>query len=253
MREGFVLAPLKLNKPIYMIYYGGFIFLLYFLLRYFVYNNTDDHRYLDWAIRDTVMNIPRLVCLLLIFIHIPIKEIGFGRKILKNDIYVIGLLSISLIAIDYFIGGMAFNFYNSYLVVYVLISIGGIFSSLFEEVLFRGIFFTKIREYMGVNLSILISTALYTLLYIGAQPTYLLPINFLYGFILGSIRARGRSIWIVILIHFVHSLPETFFGEIKQFSNEYWLYIFSYIILAVVSYYMFVYRTKYTLKESKEL
>ena len=88
-----------------------------------------------------------------------------------------------------------------YPLLFALISIG-LFPALFEEIGFRGVVMHHMTKLSTPKFSILISAILFTLLHINfISFLWIFPLGLLFGYL----RARYRTLWYGILLHFVYN------------------------------------------------
>jgi membrane protease YdiL (CAAX protease family)/gamma-glutamylcyclotransferase (GGCT)/AIG2-like uncharacterized protein YtfP len=73
-----------------------------------------------------------------------------------------------------------------------------------EEIGFRGLIFNGIRELAGPKTAILISSLLFTAMHLGYQPLYSMLSIFFTGLCFATLRVKGVSLKIIILLHFFY-------------------------------------------------
>lgn len=80
---------------------------------------------------------------------------------------------------------------------YVLVAV---MPAIFEEFIFRGIIYTKLKELLGVKESLIIQAACFSVLHL--YPTIFIS-HFVMGFYFGWIREKTNSLYLCIIAHFL--------------------------------------------------
>lgn len=109
----------------------------------------------------------------------------------------------------------------------------------FEELLFRGLFLNELIKIINPIYGIIVSSFLFTLFHIEAQPLATFPLIFFYGVSFGFLRYMGVSLIYLIVLHFVENL--FIYLLMPSISSIYnWIYletIFMFIIMLFVIYF----------------
>lgn len=180
---------------------------VYILLRACVYRFVDMNEY-GWFFRDFVMNAPRILSAILMICFI--RSI-WGLEILKFHTMRFGyFLKTAVVAlVTYtvwvFLHSQHLSFTNSQLMMFVT---GSLIVAIFEEISFRGGIYQALSDWLGASWAIVVSTLLFVVFHVQAQPIHELPQLIGFGLIVALLRSKGVSIWWTILLHFlVLSIP----------------------------------------------
>lgn len=76
--------------------------------------------------------------------------------------------------------------------------------ALVEEAFYRGLTMTGLRRVVGLHSAIWISATMFALFHVAVILS--MPYLFLVGLALGYLRAAGGTIWLPIIVHFLHNL-----------------------------------------------
>ncbi len=185
------------NKVILIVF---LIFLFYLVFRDIIYTFYPVESHGEWAYRDIVMNIPRLLCLISIIFVQKWKKFESVAKVStigKKYTFYIGILLISLIPLrSLFVDTQRLQ---SDLIVWIIV--GSFLVGFFEEGLFRGLFFDSLKQQNGTFVAVLFSTLLFSLFHIGVVPVNELPTIFLIGIIFALLRDKNVSLFMLSLLH----------------------------------------------------
>ncbi|TYP76119.1 CPBP family intramembrane glutamic endopeptidase [Aquimarina intermedia] len=89
---------------------------------------------------------------------------------------------------------------NPFLLAFVFIAI---LPAIFEEVAFRGFLFNQLERITSVRITILLTAFLFALVHFSfISILWIFP----FGLLLGYLRHRYQSLWLGMIIHFVHNL-----------------------------------------------
>ena len=180
------------------------VFLLYASARYLVYASMPIEDFADWAVRDTIMNGPRLLALVLA-VTLGISTWGTARL----GLHTRGAKPAALIFVLYFVllwlpvfwlRTTPVNLGASALIVLTLSSflVAG-----WEEILYRGVFVNAIADWKGSRAAVWGSSFLFTIMHIQAQPLSGWPSIFLCGMLFALMRVQGVGLPWLILSHAV--------------------------------------------------
>jgi len=159
-----------------------------------------------WIEQDTIVNIPRVICLIL--------ALWYGLKVWGRDKLGFHFQGIRLaLAAGSFvlITGIIFIFQRSIEFTLTggelaLLTISTAFVAVFEETQFRGVLLNAIRDWRGASAAIWISSLIFTLFHIQAQPFRSWPMIFIFGVLFALLRVHGVSLLWLIGIHFSYLL-----------------------------------------------
>ena len=205
-------------------------------LRALIYQWLKVDSYEAWVRRDLVMNLPRGLCLGV--------ALWFGLKSWKLPdlgLHWRGLgiafvfLFIELLAKG-LIGGLkegpAFQD-NEFL----YLTIGSITVGFFEEILFRGVLFNSLRDWMGARTAIFGSSFLFMFFHWQAQDLASWPFLFLFGCLNAGLRQCGVSVLALAVTHAIFDTLYFCFKEIAPGSFAYFGYNIFYLLLALGFFY----------------
>lgn len=138
------------------------------------------------------------VTLLIIFLY-PIFNIPVFFKNISDDVILVSTITVYSLEI------YQEPFANFYIIIKTIL----IFPIL-EEIVFRGIILTKIKEKQNKYLAIIVSSLLFAIYH--ADPTHSI-ITFFAGLIYGYIYTKTGNLSIIILIHFLNNLAFLFLKD----------------------------------------
>lgn len=213
--------------------FGIVVMVVYLTIRSIIYRFLPVSSYSDWVWRDFIMNAPRLFCALAILAVVNRSDLSRGEAFNSKVYFGAFLAVLGIIAADFFFGGSTVSSKLTWLQFLQVGIVSGIVVTFFEELLFRGLIFESARAKFGPGRAIFLSAFLFMVLHIGAQPERVLPLNFAYGIILAMFRSRGFSLIGAMAFHFLTSLPEPFIGGVPEVGFFYFLYLGTYLILAL--------------------
>ena len=180
--------------------WGMCILISYVSMRSFVYASFPLEQH-AWVMRDTFMNIPRLLCTFALLAACayywglratgltfaePIKGIGYG------------LCFIGVWFLNHLIGEAFYDYDPGYLLI---LTVSSFIVALFEELLFRGLFLKALAELWGERVGLWGSAFLFTVYHIQAQPLEAWGMLFLAGAYLALMRLAGVGLWWCIFTH----------------------------------------------------
>jgi membrane protease YdiL (CAAX protease family) len=169
------------------------------LIRCWVYYVYPAHDLERWFMRDCLMTIPRLFALLALLAINEVRDAS-SRWLHPEGVTKAALFGIVPMGLwlYYFSSGNGARFGPFEISVGFLTSlvVGG-----FEEYAFRGPLFSILRERTSTTAAIFMSSVLFMLFHVQAQPIEFWPIIFLMGIVFGSLRVRGMSIFWLSSIH----------------------------------------------------
>lgn len=124
---------------------------------------------------------------------------------------------------------IAAEFYNSNTMVFAYLAIA-LFAPVSEELVYRGLVYRRIRDYLGVNAAIVMSALIFGLVH-GNVVQFIFA--FLIGLALAAVYERYRTIWAPIAAHMavnlfscigefaqINLLPDTGYGILALFIAE---------------------------------
>ena len=178
-----------------------FIILAYAAMRYFVYSVIPQtEEFGNWIVKDTIMDVPRLICGSL--------ALGFGLwKLGKRGLgFLSGGLTIAAILFIFDIGimgidGLMRTPYSLSFREITILSISSFVVAFNEELLFRGLGISALKAWRGDNFALWSSTFLFTVFHYSAQPLSEWPAIFFFGLLMGQLRLAGVSLYWLILYH----------------------------------------------------
>jgi len=188
------------------------IFLLYAALRWLVYAALPADDFADWAVRDTLINGPRLLVLAL-SLHIGLRlwgkeGLGLHTRGWKPATFVFVVFCLLLWLPGAWLRTEPFELSAGAL---VLLTGSSVLVGCWEEILYRGVFFNAIREWKGAKAAVWGSSFLFTIMHIQAQPIAHWPSIFLFGMVAALLRLRGVGLIPLIAIHTLYDTL-IFFG-----------------------------------------
>jgi membrane protease YdiL (CAAX protease family) len=190
-----------LNNKLYI---SLVIFLIYFVSRYFIYAVVPNVDFQSWLFRDSIMNFPRIVCLLLVvaftFDHRRRKKDLYPNLSGKKRAFIVGVLLMLPIILRLFcfeIKTYSFEFT-------LLFVLNSFVVGFFEEALFRGGFFDSLNGMLGSKSAVWFSSFLFMIFHIQAQDVTLFPGIFIFGIICALLRRDGVSLFLLSLIHSIY-------------------------------------------------
>jgi membrane protease YdiL (CAAX protease family) len=181
-------------------YVGLAIMAAYMLVRWGVYAIADRER-LNWFERDTTMDVPRLLALVaaLVFGVRRWGRAGLGMHFGHARLGIIG--GAALVALwlpNHFFREHPIAFPASALFI---LAVSSFIVAAMEETLFRGVLFNALSEWGDQRDAIWLSSALFTVYHVQAQPLWSWPALFLYGIAAAVFRGRGVGLPWLILQH----------------------------------------------------
>jgi len=191
---------------------GFLIFLLYAALRWLVHAAIPADDFAHWAVRDTLMNGPRILVLVLslrLGLHCWGKEgLGLHTRGWAPATFVFVAFCLLLWLPDAWLRTEPLELGATALVV---LTASSILVGCWEEILYRGVFFNAIREWKGPKAAIWGSSFLFTIMHIQAQPVAHWPSIFLFGMVAALLRLRGVGLIPLITMHALYDAL-IFFG-----------------------------------------
>jgi len=180
---------------------GFAIMLLYVGVRALIYSAVPDDVPGGWIATDTMMDLPRLLCFALALV-VGLKLWGRRGLGLHADRVVagIGIGAASVVL------GLLGNFSRAPTAGYpahvlAVLAVSSLIVALHEELVFRGVIFTGLRDWLGSQVAIWISSVLFVVYHVQAQPLAEWPTIFLFGVLYAVLRDRGVGLWWLILAH----------------------------------------------------
>ncbi|MBI3555241.1 MAG: CPBP family intramembrane metalloprotease [Deltaproteobacteria bacterium] len=153
------------------------------------------------------MTIPRAIGILGALV---IGVLAFGRRDigLHFDHWKLGL---KITAMSLFIGSLGELFrlhggYDATMRWWLFFSVTTAFVAFFEEIYFRGALLRSLQEVVGPRVAALISSAMFMLYHLGAQPLSSFPDLFLFGAFAAFARIAGLGLGWLILEHWVYDV-----------------------------------------------
>lgn len=108
----------------------------------------------------------------------------------------------------------------------------GVAPAVFEEFVFRGVIFSKLKKY-GTSFALIASSLLFAMLHSNLVS---MPFAFLAGLIIGFIYIRTGNLWIAIVIHFLNNTFSVIQEEVLSvFTGEMAIAAFNIIFYVVVA------------------
>lgn len=191
---------------------GFLIFLLYAALRWLIYAAVPVDDFADWAVRDTLMNGPRMLALVL---SLRLGARLWGQEELGLHTRGWGPAALAFVVFccllwlpDAWLRTDPLDLGASALAV---LAASSLLVGCWEEILYRGVVFNALREWKGAKAAVWGSSLLFTVMHIQAQPVAGWPSIFLFGMLAALLRLRGLGLIPLIT---VHTLYDTliFFG-----------------------------------------
>jgi membrane protease YdiL (CAAX protease family) len=167
----------------------------YMLVRAIIYYMMPVRSLSDWFYRDVIMCLPRLIGFYMVF---RITKHHSGLKMVRTRfVYIYGGLLFVTYALDLVPKGWAP--WPNYMVCVGLVT--SIVVGLFEEYLFRGALLTGLLRSYPVLSSIFVSSAIFTVYHLQAQPLRSWPGIFLAGLVFANLRLLGLGLLGLSLLH----------------------------------------------------
>lgn len=178
------------------------VFLLYASLRWCVYSSYPVKDFAGWLLRDTVMNAPRLLVLAL-SLRLGLRvwnrqELGLHARGWRPAAFAFVLFFLVLWLPDAWLRMEPLELSTSAL---ALLAASSIIVGVWEEMLYRGVFFNAIREWKGAKAAVWGSSLLFTVMHIQAQSIAHWPSIFLCGMVFAILRLRGVGLVPLIACH----------------------------------------------------
>ncbi len=213
------------------------ILLFYVVARDLIYTYYPVETHSDWAFRDIIMMIPRLLCLVcLVFVQKwkKLESVVNGSIVGKKYTLYIGIFLISLIPLRALF--VETQRLQSDLLFWIIW--GSFLVGFFEEGLFRGLFFDSMKTQKGSFIAILFSTFLFMIFHIQVVPANELPTIFLIGIIFALLRDKNVSLFMLSLLHAVYDSFIIFWLPVSSLTSA-WIMIeiFCLTILALVFFF----------------
>lgn len=208
------------------------ILLFYVFLRDVIYIYYPVHVQSDWAYRDIIMNIPRLICLIVIITVQKLKKLESVIHVNatgKTHTFYVGFFLLILIPLRSFF--LETQKLQSDLIVWIIL--GSFLVGFFEEGLFRGLLFDSLKKQLGSLFAIVFSAVLFSIFHLQVVPFNELPSIFLIGCIFALLRDKNVSLFMLSLLHSVYDVFIIFWLPITSLTAP-WL-IFEMICLAVIA------------------
>jgi membrane protease YdiL (CAAX protease family) len=175
----------------------------------------------EWWVRDTIMDVPRLVAfgLTLWVGHYFWGFDGLGWHARR---WRLGLVWGSVGAALILSGSLLGTESNAYpLRILAVLSLSSIIVALHEETLFRGVLFNALRDVGGGQWAIWAPTALFTVYHVQAQPIEGWPSIFASGLLLVVLRWQGVGLVWLVLSHAVGD-SIIYFGSHGSARTAWW-------------------------------
>jgi membrane protease YdiL (CAAX protease family) len=171
-------------------------------LRYLIYAEMPASTFVDWAVRDTVMNGPRLLALgLALFLGLRVwdpKALGFHARGARAALFVFVSFFGVLWLPDHWLRSQE----NALGAATVWVLAGSsVLVGLWEEILFRGVLLNAIRDWKGTRAAIVGSSFLFTIMHVQAQPLASWPALLLAGLVFAALRVQGVGLWWLVAGH----------------------------------------------------
>lgn len=180
------------------------IFLIYATLRYFVYDAFPADDFTGWAVRDTLMDGPRLLVFLLsLALGVRIwgwNGLGLHKGGFRTAVTILVFYFLLLCypqfwfrETPYALGALPFG----------ILTVSSLLVALWEEILYRGVFLNALRDWVSTKVAVLGSSILFAVMHIQAQPIVGWPSIFLTGMLFALMRVRGVALTWLIAIHWI--------------------------------------------------
>ncbi|MCB0367751.1 MAG: CPBP family intramembrane metalloprotease [Bdellovibrionaceae bacterium] len=190
-----------MTKRSRLLSYSLLIILLYGALRALVYDSMKNNSFDDWVARDSVMDIPRTLCFVLtLYIckrHLSWAELGVHWQGKWGAFFL--LVAFSLISLK----SRSFQFFTGDIgdSQIAMLIISSFVVGFFEEFLFRGLAYIALSKQYSPTAAIWISSLIFMIYHVQAQPYYHFPELFAYGLVYAGARSIGISIVWLSLLH----------------------------------------------------
>ena len=199
---------------------GILIILLYVVIRFAVYalfptepfcervvvggvqiaaNCSPRPRQVEWWVRDTIMDGPRLLATGLALMvgryFWGLEQLGWHRRLPARGLIMGGVITVLL---------MLGSLFRAVPITYparvlLVLTISSVVVALAEETLFRGVVFKGLDDWYGTSAALFGSTTLFTVYHVQAQPLERWPSIFCIGLIYAVLRWQGVGlVWLVI-------------------------------------------------------
>ena len=174
---------------------------VYMVVRSVIYAHYPAQSLIDWARRDTLMDVPRLLCAFAALLYgvrrWGWRRFGFHANGARTAL-VWGLLAVGLYAIDFLTYQNNFKLPACEFFLFVLSSF---IVGFFEEILFRGLWLKVLGGWRSPFCAAWVSSLIFTVYHYQAQAMYGWPVIFFTGLLWAYMRLAGVSLWWLMLIH----------------------------------------------------
>lgn len=215
------------------------VLVLYIVLRFLVYSNVYVDNNESWILRDTVMNLPRAVCLILIILFVlKIQNLkkDFSPAHKWNLPLIITAGSIVCLAL---LRPAFFNLIEASLGSLILAVGSSFIVGFFEEALFRGAIFDSLKNWKGDVHAIWYSALLFMLFHIQAQNFGHFPLIFLMGLLFTFLRRGGSTIFQLSIVHALYDAIVVLWTPSVQRESAWRIFECSVIVVLIVCYLIF--------------
>lgn len=174
----------------------------YMIARAIIYAKYPVESESDWAQRDLIMNFPRTGGVIAVLFLLKQKF----RFVSLNSLLNIDAKMIFAMFLVLILPTFTPLFVGTYIVptsLLLTLTISSLFVAVFEEVLFRWGLYDLLTEKLGWIHAMVISSFVFSVFHLQAQPLHALPSLFIYGVIFCLLRLNGVSLFWLILLHFV--------------------------------------------------
>lgn len=214
----------------------------YMILRFFIYAQIPVFDLNSWVFRDSIMNLPRILCLLLtIFVVINKRNVRTefltGSRKIKSLFLICILLICMLLARSFFYG--RFDYSGNSLIIVILNSF---VVGFFEETLFRGAIFESLKKWIGSNGAAFWSSVLFMIYHVQAQNLIEFPLIFLLGLLFAILKGEGFSLINLALLHAIFDSVALIWIPSSQSKLIWSIFECTYVALIVVGYLMIIHR-----------
>lgn len=185
----------------YATFLGLLVFFLFAALRFGVYAAIPAPSFEAWIVRDTVMDMPRLLALAL---SLRIGLLHWGRIGLGLHLqHARKALALSLLFFGVWYPPFWFRAtpYDMRLGPLLVLSASSVLVALWEEILYRGVLLNSLRDWLGTRAALWGSSLLFTIMHVQAQPIGAWPSVFLVGVVFALMRIDGIALTWIICFH----------------------------------------------------
>ena len=195
------------------------VYFLYIIIRYVIYRFFPVTNFDSWIIRDTMVDIPRVLGILAIVSIIGLK----GLMSELSSVRSITVLQ-AIIIILFIVSGFEKCFHYSFLRLsnydYFILFVNTVLVGLFEELLFRKAFHDEVFKLKNMVVSCFITSALFTIFHIQAQNFSEFPAIFSVGILFAILREKGVPLIWLVLSHISYDLIVLFWADGGLTDND---------------------------------